>query len=96
MNIFGQHFVVDFWTIWGFAAQFLFMMSFVVQWYKSEKLKQSYLPIEFWNLRLVASVMLLVYVFKRQDLVFFVGVIFQVIIYIRNIILIRRTDEKII
>ena len=87
-----KHIVLDFWICWGFFAQFLFMMSFVVQWYKSEKLKQSHLPSEFWYLRLVASLMLLVYVLKRQDLVFFVGVILQSVIYIRNIILIKNSD----
>ncbi len=89
-----KNFVFDFWTGWGFFAQFLFLMSFVVQWYKSEKLKQSYLPSEFWYLRLVASLMLLFYVFKKQDLVFFVGVVLQSAIYVRNIILIKAGDEK--
>lgn len=88
------HFVFDFWAGWGFFAQFVFMMSFVVQWYKSEKLKQSHLPNEFWYLRLVASVMLLVYVIKKQDLVFFVGVILQSAIYVRNIVLIKRGEER--
>ncbi len=89
-----KNFVFDFWAGWGFFAQFLFMMSFVVQWYKSEKLKQSYLPNEFWYLRLVASLMLIVYVIKKQDLVFFIGVVLQSAIYIRNIILIKNGDER--
>ncbi len=88
-----KNFVFDFWAWWGFFAQFLFMMSFAVQWYKSEKLKQSHLPNEFWYLRLAASLMLIVYVVKKQDLVFFIGVIIQSAIYIRNIILIKNGDQ---
>ncbi len=81
---------VDFWTLWGFLAQGLFFFSLIVQWYKSEKKKKSYLPKEFWLIRLVASIMMLVYVFKRKDLVFFVSTILQIGIYLRNIALFNK------
>ena len=87
-------FVVDIWTLWGFIAQFLFFFSFVVQWYKSEKKKESYLPIEFWYLRLIASLMLFVYVFQRRDLVFFISVLLQMILYMRNINIMKKNDRK--
>lgn len=92
MTIFG--FTIDFWTIWGLAAQGLFFGSFVVQWLKSEKHKESHLPIEFWYLRLLGSAMLFIYVIQRRDLVFFITIILQVLIYIRNISLMRESGNR--
>jgi lipid-A-disaccharide synthase-like uncharacterized protein len=87
-TLFGYR--IDFWTFWGFSAQFLFLLSFIVQWYKSEKLGRSYLPEDFWWIRLLASLMLLIYVLQRKDIVFLVAVLLQIIIYYRNIYLIRK------
>lgn len=89
-------FSIDLWTIFGFVAQLLFFLSFVVQWYKSEKKKKSYLPIEFWYLRLAASLMLFVYVVERRDLVFFVSLFFQALFYIRNIYIMKNTNQQLI
>ena len=96
MELFG--FVIDFWTIWGLAAQGLFFGSFVVQWYKSEKTKHSHLPAEFWYLRLAGSAMLIAYVIQRRDLVFLITIVLQILIYLRNIHLMRKHkhDEAII
>ena len=85
-------FKIDFWTVWGLAAQGLFFLSFIVQWYKSEKKQESHLPVEFWYLRLVASVMLFSYVLIRRDLVFFVATILQSLIYVRNISLMKKNE----
>lgn len=87
-------FSIDLWTIWGLIAQGFFFLSFVFQWYKSEKTKTSYLPTGFWYLRLIGAVMLLVYVFKRQDLVFFISSILQIIIYLRNLILHNKSNVE--
>lgn len=81
---------IDVLTLWGLLAQGVFFLSFVVQWYKSEKKGKSHLPIEFWLLRLTASVMLLIYVINRQDLVFLVSTVLQIGIYIRNIKLMKN------
>lgn len=90
-----NYFHVDFWTAWGLLAQALFFSSFIVQWYKSEKKGLSVLPAEFWYLRLIGSLMLFVYVFKRQDFVFFVSIILQVVIYLRNIKLLSRNEKTV-
>lgn len=37
--------------------------------------------------------MLFVYVFKRQDLVFFITVILQIVLYTRNIVLIKQNKK---
>lgn len=78
-------FTINGWTIWGFVAQGIFFLSFVVQWYKSEKQKVSVLPIEFWLMRLLASAMMIFYVWHRRDIVFLISTVLQIGIYIRNI-----------
>lgn len=87
-------FKLDGWTIWGFISQFLFFFSFVVQWYKSETKGESYLPLEFWTLRIIGSLMLLVYVFVRKDIVLFLSLILQMVMYTRNIYLILVKQKK--
>jgi len=84
-------FKIDFWTLWGFFGQFFFLMSFVVQWYQSEKKKISYLPVDFWYLRLFASFWLIIYVIVRKDLVFLAALILQILIYLRNLHLIYKS-----
>lgn len=87
-------FKIDLWTIWGFFSQFLFFMSFVVQWYKSEKRKESYLPLEFWTIRIVATLMLTVYVLVRRDIVLLTSYILQMIMYARNIYLYKSKENN--
>ena len=89
-----SYFRIDFWTGWGFAAQALFLSSFIVQWLKSEKAKKSLLPAEFWYLRLAGGLMLLVYVIVRKDLVFAVALVLQTIIYLRNIWFGKRHEKE--
>ena len=91
MNIAGFH--VDFWTLWGFAAQGVFFSSFVIQWLKSEKEKNSYLPKEFWYLRRLGSAMTFIYVIQRKDLVFLVATVLQSLMFMRNISLIHQSKH---
>jgi len=86
-------FKIDFWTLWGFFGQMFFLASFVVQWYHSEKKKMSYLPIDFWYLRIFASLWLIVYVIVRKDAVFLIALALQMGIYLRNIYLIHKTAQ---
>lgn len=86
-------FKLDLWTVWGLLAQFVFFSSFVFQWYSSEKKKESHLPLGFWYLRILGSLMLFAYVFQRRDFVFFISIILQLIIYARNVMLIKKKEE---
>lgn len=93
MSIFG-FFEIDLWTAWGLLAQFVFFSSFLFQWYTSEKKKESHLPLGFWYLRIVGSLMLFVYVFERRDFVFFISILLQLMIYTRNIMLIKKKNPS--
>lgn len=84
------HFLSDPWIIFGFSAQFIFFLRFVVQWITSEKRKESVIPIQFWYLSIVGSLMILVYSMKRQDVVFITASILNTCIYLRNLMLIKK------
>jgi len=86
-------FYVDFWTIWGLASQSLFFLSLIIQWYQSEKAKRSILPQAFWWLRLAGSLMLIAYVLHRRDIVFLLAALLQIVIYLRNIALMRNNES---
>ena len=76
--------------IWGSIAQVIFTLRFVYQWIYSEKNKESSLPLGFWALSLIGSIMILIYAILRKDPVLFVGHIMGSVIYFRNIILLKK------
>jgi len=80
----------NFWTTFGFVGQSLFTSRFLVQWWASERVGQSVTPKLFWYLSLVGSIMLLTYAIAVKDPVIILGQAFGVIIYCRNLILIRN------
>ncbi|MCP4593916.1 MAG: hypothetical protein GY842_24545 [bacterium] len=78
------------WVIFGFLAQFAFMMRFVVQLIASERRKRSYVPVAFWYLSLGGGTMLFVYALRLRDPVFVFGQGLGCLIYIRNLVLIYQ------
>ena len=51
----------NYWTVFGLVGNIMFTSRFVVQWYASEKLKQSIIPKNFWHLSLLGGLINLVY-----------------------------------
>ncbi len=84
----------DLWVIFGFAAQFIFFLRFAVQWWVSEKKKQSVIPISFWYLSLAGTLMILIYSIHRRDIVFIAASCLNSLIYIRNLMLIKNKKSK--
>lgn len=80
----------DFWTVWGFIGQSIFFMRFVVQMIASERVKESIIPMSFWYLSIVGTLMIITYAWHRGDIVFLVGFSLTLVIYIRNIVLMRK------
>ncbi len=81
------------WIALGLSAQFAFSMRFIVQWIASERAGRSYVPTAFWYLSIIGGAMLLSYAIYRQDIVFIIGQAAGLIVYIRNLALIKRVQK---
>ena len=69
----------------GFLAQLLFSGRLFLQWFLSEKHKRIVTPTLFWKLSLVASFLLFVYGYLREDFAIMLGQSLTYFIYIRNL-----------
>ena len=78
------------WLAIGTGGQLLFMARFVIQWIASERRKRSVIPVAFWYLSLVGSLVLLSYAIHKRDPVFILGFSLNSLIYVRNLWLIYR------
>ncbi|WP_194852414.1 lipid-A-disaccharide synthase N-terminal domain-containing protein [Nonlabens antarcticus] len=68
----------------GFAAQILFSGRSILQWIISEKNKRVLTPVLFWQLSLIASFLLFIYGYARDDFAIMLGQMLTYFIYIRN------------
>lgn len=73
--------------IWGGAGQLIFTFRFVYQWYYSEKVKRSVLPVGFWYISLFGSLMIGTYAIYNELYPILLGQLFGFVIYIRNVVL---------
>lgn len=69
----------------GFIAQILFSSRLIIQWITSEKQQKVITPTTFWTLSLVASFLLFVYGYLRNDFAIMLGQSLTYFIYIRNL-----------
>lgn len=69
----------------GFLAQVLFFIRIIAQWFKSEKEGEVLSPVIFWQISLVASILMLTYGILRHDFAIVVGQLLVYMIYIRNL-----------
>jgi len=76
--------------ILGIVSQVVFTMRFVYQWLYSERHSKSILPLGFWLLSLIGSILILTYAIIRKDPVLFLGHFLGAIIYTRNLMLLRK------
>lgn len=79
------------WVALGLGGQLLFTGRMLVQWLSSERERRSVIPVAFWWMSLIGATMLLVYFIWRRDIVGVLGQATGWIIYIRNLMLIRRS-----
>lgn len=75
------------WLIYsiGFLAQILFSSRLIIQWVSSEKTKKVVTPTLFWALSLIASFLLFIYGYLRDDFAIMLGQALTYFIYIRNL-----------
>ena len=75
------------WIIYGigFLAQLLFSSRILLQWIASERHKKVIAPHLFWEISLLASVLLFIYGYLRDDFAIMLGQVITYYVYIRNI-----------
>nr|WP_321233481.1 lipid-A-disaccharide synthase N-terminal domain-containing protein [uncultured Psychroserpens sp.] len=69
----------------GFLAQLLFSYRLIAQWLASEQQQRVVTPTLFWSLSLIASILLFIYGFFRDDFSIMLGQSLTYYIYIRNL-----------
>jgi len=77
----------------GTIGQLMLNLRYLYQWYYSEKAKESLLPLGFWVISLVASVMVVSYALIKQDPVLLVSQGLGMMAYSRNIYLSVRLPK---
>lgn len=77
----------------GIISQVVFTLRFVYQWIYSEKHKKSSLPLGFWLLSNLGSLLILSYAIIRRDPVLIMGHTMGICIYTRNILLLRKQND---
>lgn len=82
------------WLVVGFLGQACFASRFLVQWLVSERAGRSVVPRAFWYLSIAGGSIVLCYAIWRRDPVFIVGQSAGLLVYVRNLILLRREDRQ--
>jgi lipid-A-disaccharide synthase-like uncharacterized protein len=77
-------------VIIGLIGNATFSMRFLVQWYASEKRGESVIPVSFWYWSIGGSIIMFLYFLFRRDPVGVIAYLPNSIIYIRNLMLIRK------
>ncbi len=80
----------SFWLTIGLLGQALFSARFFVQWLASERARASIVPMAFWYFSVLGGVVLLGYAIHRADPVFIIGQATGLVIYFRNLHLLKR------
>jgi lipid-A-disaccharide synthase-like uncharacterized protein len=82
------------WVLVGFIGQALFSMRFLIQWFVSEKAKESVVPVAFWYFSIFGGMTLLTYAIWRRDPVIIAGQAGGLAIYFRNLWFIHKKRAR--
>jgi len=80
----------EFWLAIGLAGQTCLATRFLIQWIASERRGDSVVPPAFWTLSLIGGGAILAYAIYRRDPIFIAGQSAGLLVYARNMTLIRR------
>ncbi|MGA2266163.1 MAG: lipid-A-disaccharide synthase N-terminal domain-containing protein [Phycisphaerae bacterium] len=83
------------WFLVGMIGEGVFFMRFVVQWWASERKKRTVVPMAFWHLSLIGTGLVLAYALFVQNLVFILAYSLNVFLYVRNLVIARRTPAAV-
>ncbi len=81
------------WVTFGTLGQLVFFSRWIIQWFYSEKLKTSVIPIPFWWCSFIGGVITLIYAIHIGSFPFMLAQAVGIIVYSRNLILIYRVSK---
>lgn len=84
------------WVGIGFIGQSLFFSRWLIQWVVSERKAESRIPVSFWYMSLIGSVIVLAYAIHKRDPVFIVGQGVGTLVYVRNIMLLHQAKKRVV
>ena len=93
-QLFNWFTVEHVWVLVGFFGQALFASRFIIQWFKSELVGRSVIPITFWWCSLSGGIVLGAYAVYKMDPVFITGQATGIVVYSRNLYLIFRERAR--
>ncbi len=79
-----------YWEATAFVGEAIFGGRFVLQWLVSEYKKKSHVPVAFWYMSIIGSIILAVYAIYKGLPVLIVAFTLQIGIYTRNLALIKK------
>lgn len=96
-NFIGYFFADGFssWHIVGLMGTVTFGSRFIVQWIVTEYRRESVIPVAFWYLSIVGSILMLMYaVFYLKDIIVVIGYLPNCFIYFRNLYFVYKKQEQ--
>ena len=93
--IFSQSDVFHPILLMGGIGQLMLNFRFIYQWYYSERNKTSVLPLGFWIISSIASVLILIYATYRGDPVLLVAQGMGIFVYVRNIFIYAKSHKAV-
>ncbi len=81
-------------VILGLIGNATFSMRFLVQWIASERQGESVIPVSFWYWSIAGSVIMCLYFIFKRDPVGILAYLPNSLIYIRNLMLIRKGKSR--
>ena len=82
------------WLAFGLLGNVAFGSRFLLQWVVSERRGESFVPVAFWYLSIVGSLILLIYAIHLENVVFTLAYLPNAFVYVRNLALIRRKERE--
>jgi len=82
------------WATIALIGQLLFGGRFVLQLIASEYRRKSYIPVSFWYLSLLGSLILLCYSVHIKNPIFMLAFSLNTLIYLRNLHLIHKEAKR--
>ena len=81
------------WLAFGLLGNAAFASRFLLQWLASERARESVVPVAFWYLSIVGSLILLIYAIHLKNPIFTLAYLPNAFVYVRNLVLIQRRED---